>query len=128
MKSYYQIILYTIIATLAVVLFFEMRNHSNDKYSEQNKELNLKNSFLERQNDSLKKQIDTINVQLKIHQNNIDVLSKHDLAMSDKYEQTKSEIKKLRDKYAKVSRIDSFKSVDIIRYFADSLGLYKSKR
>jgi predicted nuclease with TOPRIM domain len=128
MKLYYQIIIYTIIATLAVVLFFQIRNHSNDKYSEENKELTLKNVLLERQNDSLKKQIDTINIQLKIHQDNIDILAKHDSAMSDKYEQTKSEIKKLRDKYAKVSRIDSFKSVDIIRYFADSLGLNKSKR
>ena len=83
--------------------------------------LRQENQKIELRVDSLELQNDSIRIQLESYAIRIDSMKKVDLNLSEQYKDNKKAIQKIKDKYEKNNRIDSFTTRDIIKYFTDSL-------
>jgi hypothetical protein len=97
-----------------VASFCFLNNVDIKKYREENEKLRKDYKILEKQNDS---------IQLIIDRNHlvIDSLEKVDKKLDTVYIENKTKINKLKPKYEKANRVDSFGRGDILKYFTDSL-------
>lgn len=95
-------------------IFSSKINDRIEKIEQQNKVLELKCDSLKCINDSIKFEMDA-------YTERIDSLKNMDKKLSADYNENQNQLKNLKKKYEKNSRIDNFTTPDIIKYFTDSL-------
>lgn len=99
-----------------LIVYLEVKRFDGSKQIE---ELEKKNAQLQKKFDSLTVANKNITIQLSSISSHIDTLNSRDAEYKTLYEENEKQIQKLKRKVTDLSRIDTFSSDDIKKYFSN---------